>query len=69
MILGNLRHVERVLFAVAAIIALIATIVLHWQKAKERVAWTGRSVILRLAPSIAPDRGVRALSKSVRGLV
>jgi len=32
MMFGNLHHVERVLFAVAAIVALVASIVLHWQR-------------------------------------
>ncbi len=32
MMYGNLHHVERVLFAVAAIVALVASIVLHWQR-------------------------------------
>jgi len=32
MMLGNLRHVEHVLFAVAAIVALAATIVLRWRR-------------------------------------
>ncbi len=32
MMLGNLRHVERVLFAVAGVVALVATILLRWRR-------------------------------------
>jgi membrane protein DedA with SNARE-associated domain len=32
MLLGNLRHIERVLFAVAAVVALAVTILLHWRR-------------------------------------
>ena len=32
MLLGSLRHVERKLFAVAGIVAIVATIYLHWRR-------------------------------------
>ncbi len=35
MFLGDLRHVERILFGAAAAVALVATIVLHWRRRRD----------------------------------